>query len=246
MILNIDDIYHDYLLKVGEEERNKIKKMPGFFGMSGAGSCFLKQMFKAEKYEAIPHDKRTTRMFRLGTLVHNDIEKAIKQSNIQELENIEIEIEQHFIIGEYKIRGYADIIITDHINKLIEVIDIKTVKSYAWKFMYGHVKNRDTNPAVMAELQVASYAISKLKNNIGYTVKMYLYHYKKDDSITRIKQLPDTFLHSALMYWTEFKEFRSENTIKDIEPGITFNVPVYQWECKFCQYTNHCNSPYKK
>ncbi|MBC8146869.1 MAG: hypothetical protein H8E98_02655, partial [Bacteroidetes bacterium] len=90
MILNIDDIYHDYLLKVGEEERNKIKKMPGFFGMSGAGSCFLKQMFKAEKYEAIPHDKRTTRMFRLGTLVHNDIEKAIKQSNIQELENIEI------------------------------------------------------------------------------------------------------------------------------------------------------------
>jgi len=246
MILNINDVYHDYLLNVGKEERKKIKKMPGYFGMSGAGSCYLKQMFKIEEYEPEPHDKKTVRMFRLGTLVHNDIQEAIKQSNIQELENIEIEIEKHFIIDKYKIRGYADIIIVDHINKLIEVIDIKTVKSYAWKFMYGHVKNRSTNPSVMAELQVASYAISKLKENIGYSVKMYLYHYKKDDSITRTKQLPDTFLHSALMYWTEFKEFRSENEIKDIEPGMTFNVPIYEWECKFCQYTKYCNSPHKK
>ena len=247
MILNIEKIYHEYLLRVNTKERLKISKMPGYYSIGGAGSCFLKQMFKVESYKAEPHDEKTIRYFRLGKLIHDDLEKAIKMV-MQENNNIEITTEQGIIIEEYGIRGYYDICIIDHKEKLIEVYDAKTMKAYSWKLRFGQVKNRDRNPAVMAELQLATYAIGKLKENIGYTVKIYLIHYKKDDSTIRTTQIEPNFLHSALMYWTEFKEFRSENKIDDILPGNTFNVPVYEWECnkKYCQYWKHCKSPYIK
>lgn len=249
MILNIEKIYHQYLQEVNEKERENIKKMPGYFAMGGAGSCFMKQMLKVEGYEADEVDKKTTRLFRLGALVHDDIEKAIKAIiSTQPKSEISIEVttEKAVVIDELKIRGFYDICVINHKTKLIEMYDIKSIKAFQWKLKYGHIKNRDKNPAVLAELQLASYVLAKLKENIGYTFKMYLIHYKKDDSTIKVKQIDPSFLHSALMYWEEFKEFRSENKIEDIEPGVTFNVPVYQWECNYCNWHKHCSAPYRK
>lgn len=243
MLLNIEKVYQTYLLKVSEIERALITKMPGYYAIGGAGSCYMKQMLKVAGKEADPIDEKTMRLFRLGTLLHNDIEQAVKE--MKTIENIEVTTEEGVMIDDFGVRGYYDICCIDHEAQLIETYDVKSIKAYQWKLKFGQVKNKDQNPAVLNELQLATYTIAKLKENLGYTAKMYLIFYKKDDSSIKTIQVNPSYLHSALMYWKEFKEFRSENKIEDIQPGITFNVPVYKWECSYCSFTKHCSAPYK-
>lgn len=302
MEINIEEIYHDYLNSVNTLERLKIQSMPGYFGASGAGMCFLKQMFKDAKKEVdcdrcngtseieitdkqiLEHqmikplavierenlkfvicdncengkiivseykpseiNPKNVRNMRLGTLVHTDIQNAIIGFSNKN-NDIDIKVEEHIVIEDIKVRGYIDISIVNHVEKTIEVYDIKTVHSFKWKLMYGQTKNRERNPVPIAELQVGTYTIAKLQEFKGYTFNMYLVHYKKDDTTIRIKYVDRSFLYTALQYWKEFKLFREENKIVDVVGGLSVNSPMYPWECKreYCRYTDYCTSQYIK
>jgi len=245
MILNIPKIYDEYLKHIQVEERKKIEKMPGYYSIGNSGLCFLKQLYKEKGYEPEPFDEKTLRVFRIGTLLHQDIQNAIRHANLNN-ENLTIEMEIGVTLEKFKARGYFDISVADHESKILEVIDIKTLHSFKWRKLFGQTKNRDKIPSVNNELQLATYTIRQLQKYKGYYPKMYLLYYKKDDSQMKEVEIDSSFLASGLQYWNEFSEFRKTNTIDSIQPGFTFNCPVYKWECNYCQYTKYCNSPYIK
>jgi CRISPR/Cas system-associated exonuclease Cas4 (RecB family) len=33
---------------------------------------------------------------------------------------------------------------------------------------------------------------------------------------------------------------------EELKPGITPGVPVQEWECRYCQFAKHCDSPFKR
>ena len=80
MKLDLKEIYNDYLTEI--ESVNKLnyqKKNPNkYYRASAAGHCFKKHWYAINGYEGKSSgDDRSKRLLRLGTIVHEDIEKAI-------------------------------------------------------------------------------------------------------------------------------------------------------------------------
>jgi hypothetical protein len=83
--LNLETIYDNYLDRLQEEREEKHKEFKKWFSASTAGSCYKKQWYKLNEFEAEPFDIRTKRLLRLGTIVHKDFEEALKQAEPAEM-----------------------------------------------------------------------------------------------------------------------------------------------------------------
>lgn len=82
--INIEKIYKNYLEKTSETELQEIReKMPEttMYSASKSGMCsrkiYYKSIEKAAKTEEI--DSKTMRIFRLGTLIHRDLQNSLEQ-----------------------------------------------------------------------------------------------------------------------------------------------------------------------
>ena len=72
--MDIEAIYGAYL-KQQELLRERDKNV---FHASTAGSCYRKQLYSYFDYPRDSKDSKSYRILRLGTIVHEDIEKALK------------------------------------------------------------------------------------------------------------------------------------------------------------------------
>ena len=78
--VDITKIYHDYTKDLNNKNReNRYEGKEHWYHASGAGSCSRKLYFESvEQAEPTnPMDERTYRLLRLGTMVHDDFEKAL-------------------------------------------------------------------------------------------------------------------------------------------------------------------------
>ena len=137
-----------------------------------------------------PTDDRSNRVLRLGTIVHEDFElcfrklqgkqtleemkssdtiysNTIDSNNIDtidsEKENKEKEwkfyLEEEILIPEYNVRGFYDLVAVSNIDGKVFLIDFKTMASFSWSKKFGW-KNKDKNPSMHQELQLATYGIA--------------------------------------------------------------------------------------
>ena len=76
---------------------------------------------------------------------------------------------------------------------------------------------------------------------------MNIIWYNKDTSSLKTKRININFVDEALAYWVDLTE-SLEDIVKaeELKPGITPGVPVQEWECKYCQFTEYCDSPFKR
>ena len=144
---------------------------------------------------------------RLGTLVHEDLEKAIdfyqkKHSDIFNDKAFKIYSEHQIRLPELKVVGHLDIAI--RADKLY-VYDFKTAHSFKWRKMFGRVKNRDPMPSVNYQLQLGTYALGMMKESDTKedNVEMGLIWYKKDDSTIKQQIIENNWIDNAYYYWTE-------------------------------------------
>ena len=72
--MDIKSIYNVYLKE--QEKLNSRDK--NVFHASSAGSCYRKQMYSYYDYPSDTKDDKSYRLLRLGTIVHKDLEEAIK------------------------------------------------------------------------------------------------------------------------------------------------------------------------
>jgi len=235
-MINIEDIYHDFLLAEGVKHREKYDKFSGWFSASSAGSCHRKQWYKINKFEETPPDVRPLRVMRLGTIVHKDLENAVSMYNASNKDDEIIYSEHRIELPEINVVGHLDLAVST-VDK-IYVYDVKTAHSYKWKKIFG--RNVDPNPSVNYQLQLGTYALGLMTqlDRKDADVEMGLIWYRKDDSWMKVQLIDEEWIQNAFFYWVELNEAIQEEG----KPKIgSYNTPVYNWECKYCPYHKiHC------
>ena len=258
--IDIEGIYKNYL--DDKQEENRIARYEGnenWYHASGAGSCSRKLYFESvamvEPTNLI--DLKTSRLLRLGTIVHEDIQSSLthvrtisklNRDNIdntnreKENKNKEKEIEFH-TEGEVKIkdlnvRGFYDIVAKDNtsLEQPVYLYDIKTCGSWAWKIKFG--RKKQFNPSIHYELQLGTYGYA-IKEMFGRLDGMYLYYYNKDSSDMRAVEVPLTYVSRAYLFWKNINDEHKQG-LPMFRDGVS---PVQKWQCNYCQFLDHCNPP---
>ena len=249
MKLELLDIYNQYLSEIESDNKSKYQeKNPGkYYRASSAGHCFKKHWYAINGYEGKEMDEKSKRLLRLGTIVHEDIEKAINwyssqlSGDVSVFEyDVNLHTEYEILIKELNVMGSSDIVVVDNEKKAC-VLDIKTTHSYKWKMMFG--RNREPKPSSMYELQLGTYALGVChqENIKPEDISMYLVYYKKDDSLMRPVEVNNVWMDNAAEYWLTLKEVLDMVKEEADLPRDTLNVPVEQWECRYCQFEPICN-----
>ena len=249
--MDIKEIYGAYL-KHQDTLRERDKNV---FHASSSGSCHRKQMYSYYDYPSDDKSRRSSRLLRLGTLVHADLEKAMSmyEDKLADMQSPEssikrsIHIEEKVKIEELDVVGTFDAgeMIKNELLSEFNLYDYKTVAGYKWTTKFGLKKNRRPDSDLNYKLQLGTYALAvSYKYNVS-KVNMYLIWYNKNDSQMREQIVSNEWMDKAFEYWTEIYEMK-EDMEKGFEdeliPEITYNVPAADWECGYCQYYSICPS----
>ena len=236
-MLNLVDIYHKWLRNKNEIHRKK--RYQGFdewFHGSASGMCMRKHYFQhiaGVKPKEVDDD--TLRLFRMGDLVHEDIQNSLR--DFAETNGSKILIEREIRIPEVNVRGFLDIIIIDD-NALY---DIKTCNAWKWKGLFG--RKPDLNQPINYNLQLGTYGWWYEIESGKRLEKLALLYYNKDNSRVREKVISTSYVDKAKEYWRDVNA-RFEKGNPPIELGV---APVYKWECnpKYCNFYEICGGGLK-
>ena len=255
-----EDIYQEYLVHKNEENRKeRYEGNESWYHASGAGFCSRKLYYESvEKAEPTnPPNKKSMRVMRVGTILHQDIQDALiyynnilysKENNNDNmlLESIAVESVKKFDtegeirLPKFRVRGFFDVLLqdfsassTEGINRLY---DIKTSSSWGFKQKFGRGSTQYENRNHY--LQVATYGLA-LKEKLGSLESMSILYYNKDNSDIKEQIVPNEYLDKARRYWHSINEEHSRGL-----PGFVHGVsPAYKWCCNYCQFKDHCNPP---
>ena len=253
--VDIISIYSQYMeakQKENTEKRYKTKKR--YYHGSGAGMCSRKLYYQSVELakETNKPSEKGSRIMRLGTIVHEDFEKAFslynnniynkliyrnsnkKENNIKE-KQIEFLFENEVIVEDLNVRGFYDLVAK--CDDEVYLYDLKTMGSWPWK---SKIANNGTGSETH-HLQLATYGLA-IKEEFGRLDGMYLLYYNKDTSDMKQIEVPMATLIRAENYWRNVNQ-EHKRGLPNFKLGSS---PVEQWNCSYCNYYDHCNPPYKK
>jgi len=259
-LLNLETIYNDYLDMLQEEREEKYKEYKKWFSASSAGSCYKKQWYKLNEFESEPFDAKTKRLLRLGTIVHEDIEKALKHA--EPADNVKVYTEHEIKIPDLNVIGHLDHCLVKHNNNIVDlyISDLKTIAAFSWTNKFGRSakkKGINSQPTIgHYELQVATYAIGMIEElslrersefdipyfaNENVNISLNIIYYNKNDSRMNVVEVPRDAMDYAIAYWKELNEFvNQDGDVENIPPNGAIGVPMQSWECRYCNYSKIC------
>ena len=239
-MINIEEIYASELDREQLINRNKYRNHEGWFSASSAGSCFKKLMLRREGKQEPKMDNRVMRLLRLGTIVHEDIQRAI--TNSEEMSNIDYNImmEKRVELPDLNVVGHLDIGILDKTNGNLKVMDIKTCASYKWRMKFGRKPDPKGNPNYNMQLATYLEALSK-ELDVDAILEMSLLWYNKDTSALREEYVDAShWIERAMEYWEELNEYSEDTTSENMVVG-DYGVTMQNWECRYCGFKDiHC------
>ena len=267
--VNIEKLYNDYIAHKYEENHEARYKGKGeYYHASSSGSCSRKNYFSSVEQIKTTNevDARSNRVMRLGTIMHEDLQESLltiysnttdsntidsntEYSKEKEIpyfqkeilnERFDFHIEKEIILEEFNVRGFYDLVAVSQANGGVYLIDFKTMGSYPWSRKFG-TKYIDTNPSQRYELQLATYGLA-VREEFGQLDGMFLYYYNKDTSRMKAEEVPMHYLAKAKNYWTNINR-EHEKGLPMFSEGLS---PVEGWECKYCNFVDHCNPPFFK
>jgi CRISPR/Cas system-associated exonuclease Cas4 (RecB family) len=176
------------------------------------------------------------RLFRLGDLVHNDIQDAVR--DYADKNGAQVMIEREIRLPDVNVRGFMDLLLVEDAT----LVDIKTCNAWKWRGLFG--RNPDPNPAINYNLQLGTYGWWYEEDSGNKLKKLALLYYNKDNSRMREKRIPISYIDKAKEYWYDVKQ-RFKRGNPPIELGI---APVYKWECniKYCNFYEVCGGGLKE
>ncbi len=247
-ILTLDKLKKIYEMYIDEENTkdHKSDSKNIWYNPSSAGSCIKKHLFKRLDVKRDPFDQTSKFTMRYGSIVHDDIQKALNKHFAQDEVGLLTEYKTNH--KKLNLRGAADIVVIK--DNTIEISDIKTIKAFKWKRLFGQIKNRDPNPNKMYEYQVGTYGLMVSKELSMSVSELSLLYWRKDDGFMKKVIIPLKYMALAEDYWLEVNEIVNESIKYPpdlLVPGEYINIPVEdKWECNWCSYASKCNSPFKK
>ena len=244
--MDIESIYNAYL-KEQEKLRERDKNV---FHASSAGSCYRKQMYSYYDYPSDTKDDKSYRLLRLGTIVHSDVESAISlyQNRFPEKD---IYIEQKVHIKDLEVSGTFDAgeMITINGRKEFTLYDLKTAAAYKWTTKFGRKQNRVADSDLNYKLQLGTYALGVKEYCNPDWIGMYLIWYNKNTSQMKEQMVSPEWIDKAREYWEEVYEIKEDlgkSFERELEPMMTYGVPMQDWECSYCQFESICPSTLSK
>ena len=235
----VHEIYNSYLDKENELNKIKYKKHEGWFSASSSGSCIKQLYYKTHDFQPQPLDKKTKRLLRQGTVMHQDFEAAVKESDLYNDPDNTVLTEYFIEEPELHLIGHLDwAIITD---KEIFFADWKTIGDYPWKLRFG--RKKDKNPSQHYALQVGTYAMALCNESNNPEAELYIIWYNKNDSRLKTQSIPIDYIDFAWEYWTSVNETIKElgEKIRTVAPGTMVDIPAENWQCKYCSFKQQCD-----
>lgn len=252
----LEEVYAEHIDK--ENEKNRVERYEGkeeFYHASGAGTCSRKLYYQTVEQANITNPANSTgaRIMRLGTLLHNDFEKAFAYYSIYNTkyntnvlhsysygQDFSFKVEKEIQIPELGVRGFYDVVVTDERTGGVFLYDLKSTADYSFKRMFGTTGAR--THMQHQEMQLATYGYAVNEECDSKLEGMYLAYYNKNTSIMKYKEVPLNMMSTAYMFWANTKKSH-ESGLPAFSEGIS---PVQKWECNYCQYYDHCKPPYKR
>ena len=145
----------------------------------------------------------------------------------------ELHTEYPVDIPELNVKGFIDIVVIMETGEVF-VYDIKTVGSWSWRYKFG--RKNEGNPSIHQELQLGTYGYA-IKEEFGRCDGLFLMCYNKDTSDVRQLEVGLDFVDQSYNFWTRVQDLH-KNGLPSKQEGES---PVMDWECKYCQYKEHCD-----
>jgi hypothetical protein len=256
--INPVDIYDRYLA-LESDEKDIIRQGDLMnvnytsYAASGAGLCKRKQWYAANNYTKGKTDADNIRKMKLGTLVGQDFDKAMEWmlKNLEDTGDVhfnpdlEILIEHEVANLEHKLLGHFDLLIIK--DRKGYLYDYKTCHEFTFRKATGKILSKKNDKDNYA-YQLGTYAFmieesDKIEcDEVVYMENIYI---NKNDSKIKSKSIDLNYKEFAKEYWKSVLD----NQLNTEPPpfGLQNFTPTYKWECDgYCNFEQHCNSPYKK
>lgn len=239
------EIYNDILrdiwfLSIQEEEQTKEKVSTEKYRISGAGSCFLKHIHRINNSPK-KVDRDMTLKLRIGSLLHEDLERAITKNKNMLIKRIadltgdtpiEIHTERTVLVDEFNLIGHFDLVI--EYEDFFDIVDFKFIHDFYWKKLFGVKRNRDKDAGKSYEKQIITYAMAveiDLEKQLRNAIILYA---KKSDMLSREYLVNKYVIEDTIDYWEELR--LHHNNEDQLEPGVSLGCPFQSWECNYCEY----------
>jgi hypothetical protein len=196
-----------------KQEEGKKRERSGKFSPSKLGSCLRSQIWsRMNEPETNSPDVDALKRFAVGNVIHTYVQ------NLFDVENVEVVIETE------DIKGYIDI------EKSDEVVDIKSVSD--WAFKYIKTKDFDVNSEKPNNcMQIALYAKIKQKEkaSLFFINTKSLASVQCEVDLAKWIPLVDAELETLRGYWDK----------KELPPAFP---RLYNGkECQYCGWQTKCN-----
>lgn len=233
----VTEIYDSYIASLNDAKSKRYDGKESWFHSSSAGACARKHYFSSVmKVQGTPRDAETLRLFRLGDVIHQDIQDAVRW--YADSNGARILIEKELYIEDWNVRGFIDLAMVDD----GVLYDIKSCNDWKWRSMFGR-KFFDEKSIENYMLQTATYGYW-YQENVGQLDGMALLFYNKNNSMMREVEIPMEVMEHAESYWESMVELADLGEAPPIFLGI---APAQEWECneKYCSYFDVCGGGLK-
>ena len=251
--LDAQAIYNDYLLEISEKRREELNKTRptdiSYYRPSSAGMCSRKIYYETILRADVTNDidKRVRRLFRLGNLIHEDIQAAFEKINKSDsyfsIYNIYINniyTEKEIVLKKIRVGGFLDLLVEVKDGGVF-LYDIKSIGAFQYKKNFSRMKER-REPSIHQELQLATDGLW-VEKEYGRLDGMYILYYNKDNSLLRWKEVSSDRLLTALGFWERINDEHSSSSLPTLQDEIS---PVASWECNYCNFKDKCEEDSQK
>lgn len=240
-MIDLFKIYDDHILTLRDKNfEARYEDNDSWYHASGAGLCMRKHYYaQVERLPSSDKDSNTMRLFRLGDLVHTDMQDALQI--YADENNLEVYIEKEIIIPRLNVRSFIDAMVL----KDGALYDIKTCNDYKWQSIFS--KHGSVDGVQNYMIQLGTYGLYFRESDIKIN-KMSLLFYNKNNSRVKELRVPRSYIDTAERYWLKVNELLQDGLppIKENidKPGL---VPVENWECnkKYCSFFEACGGGIK-
>ena len=208
---------------------------------------------RLQKYHLSPDHKakeltpEDMMVFRIGNVFHDELQQGFKwliDEKNKDNQMVELEMEKKVKANMFglTVEGHFDIRLFDHKNKVIQIIDLKTMNPRAMSYFR---KNPYGKEGYMIQLGV--YILATQEEYPDYDVVALLSAWDKDKGTWEEVEIDvRRVIRMANEYYEELAESMSKD-LEELTPVKHRYSPMNQkWECDYCQYNHICGSPLTK
>lgn len=244
-MVTLDALYKHYLTKIHyNPEDYDEKRDKKVHRASMSGRCHKLQKYHMSDIQPKELDDDTKKVFRIGDLYHDDIQKAFKwliEDKNKDKSYYELLMEQKITINlsGLEIDGHFDALLINHKDKKINLYDIKTMNPRAFSFF----KSNPTEKSGYNK-QLGVYVIWVKQKYANYDIAVILSAVSKDTGEFYEVVLDENDLEQDARDYYEKLAESMKLELDEIIPVRNIYAPIEKWECNYCNYNHVCNSPY--